>query len=42
MAVEIRQDLIADEAGTREWGKRLARVLMPILEDPALYHEKRY
>jgi len=42
MAVEIRQDLIADEAGTREWGERLARVLTPILEDPALYHEKHY
>lgn len=42
MAVEIRQDLIADEAGTREWGERLARVLTPILRDTALYHEKRY
>jgi predicted N-formylglutamate amidohydrolase len=42
MAVEIRQDLIADAAGTREWGERLARVLTPILRDPALYREKRY
>ena len=42
MAVEIRQDLIADAAGTREWGERLARVLTPILEDPALYREKHY
>jgi predicted N-formylglutamate amidohydrolase len=42
MAVEIRQDLIADAAGTREWGERLARALTPILRDPALYHEKHY
>ena len=42
MAVEIRQDLIASPAGTREWGERLARALTPILEDPGLYHEKHY
>jgi predicted N-formylglutamate amidohydrolase len=42
LAVELRQDLIADAAGTREWTDRLTRVLMPILEDPALYHAKHY
>ncbi|HXP72679.1 MAG TPA: N-formylglutamate amidohydrolase [Stellaceae bacterium] len=40
--VEIRQDLIAIDAGTAEWAERLARVLTPILEDPGLYHPKRY
>lgn len=40
--VEIRQDLIATEAGTEEWADRLVRVLTPILEDPALYHVKYY
>jgi predicted N-formylglutamate amidohydrolase len=25
--IEIRQDLIADEAGQREWADRLARIL---------------
>jgi len=40
--VELRQDLLASEAGTAEWAKRLVRVLTPILEDPALYHAKRY
>jgi predicted N-formylglutamate amidohydrolase len=32
--LEIRQDLIGDEAGARAWGERLARVLTPILADP--------
>jgi len=27
VAIEIRQDLITDEAGQREWGERLARLL---------------
>ncbi len=42
LAVEIRQDLIATEAGAAEWADRLARALGPILEDPSLYHAKRY
>ena len=42
VAVEIRQDLIADTAGEGEWAERLALALMPILEDPALYHAKQY
>jgi predicted N-formylglutamate amidohydrolase len=40
--VELRQDLLATNAATAEWAERLARVLMPILEDPALYHAKHY
>ncbi len=40
--VEIRQDLLASDAGTAEWADRLTRVLTPILEDPALYHLKHY
>jgi predicted N-formylglutamate amidohydrolase len=40
--VELRQDLLATDAGTAEWAERLARVLTPILEDPALYHAKHY
>lgn len=34
--LEIRQDLIADEAGQREWAQRLARCLR-MLEAPLLY-----
>jgi len=40
--VEIRQDLIATDAGASEWADRLARVLTPILEDPSLYQAKHY
>jgi predicted N-formylglutamate amidohydrolase len=40
--VELRQDLVASEAGTAEWADRLVRVLTPILEDSGLYHPKRY
>jgi len=40
--VELRQDLVATDAGAAEWAERLARVLTPILEDPALYHVKHY
>ncbi len=36
-AVEIRQDLIAKDAGAADWAARLAAVLTPILADPALY-----
>ena len=37
VAVEIRQDLIADAAGALEWAKRLARLLAPILAEATLY-----
>jgi predicted N-formylglutamate amidohydrolase len=42
VAVEIRQDLIADDAGAKAWADRLARALAPILGDPALYRVKHY
>ncbi len=37
VTVEIRQDLIAADAGAREWASRLARVLRPILDDDSIY-----
>src|SRR4051794_7968820 len=33
--IEVRQDLIGDAAGARAWGERLARVLRPLLAEPA-------
>lgn len=38
VAIELRQDLVADKAGAREWAGRLARLLKPILADQTLYH----
>jgi len=35
--IEIRQDLIADAAGQREWAERIAAALKPTLADPKLY-----
>lgn len=35
--IEIRQDLVADEAGQREWADRLAPILARINRDPALH-----
>lgn len=35
--VEIRQDLISDEAGQNAWAERLARLLPPVLADESLY-----
>ena len=35
--IEVRQDLIGDEAGASSWGVRLARLLAPILERPELH-----
>lgn len=32
--IEVRQDLIADQAGVDAWVERLARVMRPILADP--------
>ncbi|MDP4823880.1 MAG: N-formylglutamate amidohydrolase [Aestuariivirgaceae bacterium] len=31
--IEIRQDLIADEAGQVQWARRLARILPPVLKE---------
>lgn len=36
--IEVRQDLIADEKGVAVWADRLARVMGPILADPAQHH----
>ncbi len=36
VAIELRQDLIAAEAGAAEWAERLARLLKPILATPGL------
>ncbi|WP_188409138.1 DUF1244 domain-containing protein [Agaricicola taiwanensis] len=33
--IEVRQDLIADDAGADEWAARLADVLRPLADDPA-------
>lgn len=35
--IEVRQDLVADEAGVARWAETLHRALAPILEDPSLY-----
>ncbi len=35
--IEIRQDLIANDVDASAWGERLARLLAPILADPALH-----
>ncbi len=35
--IEVRQDLMADAAGARAWGDRLARLLRPILRRPELH-----
>jgi len=37
VAIEIRQDEIADDAGAARWAERLATALRPILDDGALY-----
>lgn len=37
VAIELRQDLVADEAGAAAWAERLARLLAPILAAPALH-----
>ncbi|MDR3437494.1 N-formylglutamate amidohydrolase [Telmatospirillum sp.] len=34
VSIEIRQDLIADDAGARQWGDRLAEILTPLLACP--------
>lgn len=36
VSFEIRQDLVADDQGCREWAELLARVLIPVLANPAL------
>jgi predicted N-formylglutamate amidohydrolase len=34
--IEYRQDLVADEAGVRDWSERTAEALLPLLADPAV------
>lgn len=40
--IEIRQDLVADEAGQAEWAGRLARLLGPILAEPGLHRVEHF
>ncbi len=40
--IEIRQDLIADDAGVAAWAGVLGDALAPILADPALYRVRLY
>jgi predicted N-formylglutamate amidohydrolase len=40
VAIELRQDLIADDAGARQWAERLVRVLRPILTRPEIYRTR--
>lgn len=37
--VEVRQDLIDTAKGAEAWARRLARILRPILDDPATFAE---
>jgi len=41
VAVELRQDLIAHEAGVEQWAGILAAVLKPLLADEQLYAERK-
>ncbi len=40
--VEVRQDLIGDDANAAAWGVRLARLLAPILERPDLHEVRQH
>jgi len=42
VAIEIRQDLIGEDAGAEEWAIRLANALQPILANPAIYHVEHF
>ena len=37
LGIEVRQDLIADDTGAKEWAAVLADALRPVLENPQLY-----
>lgn len=39
---ELREDVVADEAGAQRMAEILARALTPILADPGLYRSKRF
>lgn len=38
--LEVRQDLIADDEGVASWSTRLARLIAPLLRDPALHRRE--
>ena len=40
--IEIRQDLIGQKSGVDEWAGRLARVIEPIMNDPAIHRIERH
>jgi predicted N-formylglutamate amidohydrolase len=40
--IEVRQDLVADDAGAAEWAERLAKALRPILARPDTHIIKHY
>ena len=42
VSVEIRQDLLADSAGTSHWALALAELLAPLLADPRLHRVETY
>jgi predicted N-formylglutamate amidohydrolase len=41
VAIELRQDLIADASGAAAWAARLAAALAPLLATPGLYRRER-
>lgn len=40
--IEIRQDLIGDDAGMDAWAARLGRILPPLLREPGMGEVRRY
>jgi predicted N-formylglutamate amidohydrolase len=40
--VEIRQDLLADNAGCSHWADRIGDVLEAVLQDKTLYEVQHY
>ncbi|SCA57536.1 conserved hypothetical protein [Candidatus Terasakiella magnetica] len=41
-AIEIRQDLIANKAGEKKWGKIISDALREIMSDPSIFKVKHY
>lgn len=40
--LEVRQDLITTQEGVDSWGARLARLIAPLLRDPALHRREHH
>ena len=40
--LEVRQDLISEASGVAEWATRLARLLIPLLAEPALHRREHH